>query len=252
MRVAFSLEKTIKAEPNKGEITVSNLAEATRAELQRKPLAVRLEAGYDGELERLFVGDARYVQSKRDGASWLTMIQLGDGERSYQFGRVNRSFRRGITVGAAIREVASAMGLPVTVNANLTELDQKQFVSGLTLFGPGRRELTRLLQPHGREWSIQDGRLQILTAEEARFDQAVLVSQDTGMIGSPEFGVPEKKGGKPALSVKMLLYPGLTPGGRIQVVSNNINGLFRIEKVRHSGDTHGEEWYSEIEAREHG
>lgn len=251
LRVAFNLEKGINSEPNTGEIIVTNLSSDTRAELQRKPLAVRLEVGYDGELERLFVGDARYVSSQRDGADWVTKIQLGDGERTYQFSRVNRSFKRGVSVGAAVREVAGAMGLPLNSNANLADLDNKEFVSGLTLSGPGRRELNRLLAPYGKEWSIQDGRLQVLSEAEARFDQAVLVSQDTGMIGSPTFGTPEKAKKNPILNVKMLLYPGLTPGGKLQVVSNNINGLFRVEKVKHTGDTRGEDWFSEIEARQY-
>lgn len=248
MRVTFNIVKTLEKEPNNCIISVSNLAQATRAELQKKPLHVRLEVAYDGNLERLFQGDVRYVQSLRDGTEWTTELHLGDGERAYRFARVNRSYNEGLTRAQAVRELAREMGLPLAQNVD-TVIGNSQFVSGLVLSGPANREMTRILQPLGLRWSIQDGRLQLLRNNETSARQEILVSQDTGMIGSPEYGSPEHGGGSPKLSVRMLLYPGITPGGVIRVQSQHINGRFRVEKVTHNGDTHGSDWLSEIEAK---
>ena len=249
MRVAFKIEKQLEKEPNTSQIIVSNLSQNTRAELQKKPLHVRLEVGYDGERELLFTGDVRYTASKRENTEWNTEIHLGDGERAFRHARVNRSYNGGLKRSQAIKEIAREMNLPLAQNIDAL-IGDSEFVSGVTLSGPANRELTRVLQPLKLNWSIQDGRLQILGKNQHSNRQAIVVSQDTGMIGSPEFGAPENKGEKPLLTVSMLLYPGLTPGGRIQVESRHVNGLFKIQKVTHSGDTHGEEWKSEIEAKE--
>jgi hypothetical protein len=247
MRVSFSITKTLEKDPNNCIVTVSNLAQTTRAELQKKPLHVRLEAGYDGNLQRLFQGDVRYVRHIREETEWNTELHLGDGERAYRFARVNRSYNGGLKRSQAIKEIAREMGLPLAQNID-TIIGDSEFVSGLTLSGPANRELTRVLDPLGLKWSIQDGRLQLLRSNEDN-EQEVIVSQDTGMIGSPEFGTPEQNGKTPSLTVRMLLYPGVTPGGLIRVQSQQINGTFKVEKVTHTGDTHGQDWTSEIEAR---
>lgn len=249
LRVLFSVDKHLGKEPNTCEVTVFNLAENSRALVQRKPLHVRVEAGYDGNVERLFVGDVTFAQSAKNVVDWETRMELGDGVRAFRRARVNRSFRRGIKRKRAVIAVIESMGLtaPQTVRDS-NDLDS-ELAAGLSLSGLSQRELTLLLEPHGLRWSIQDGRMQVLKDAQVRQDVPLVVSQDKGMIGVPEFGSPEKKGRPPILSVKTLLYPSLIPGGRIELKTATINGKFKIIRVTHTGDTHGKEWYSNIEAK---
>ena len=251
LRAAFRVEKNLGSEPNSAEVWLYNLAEQTRGEMQRVPLYVRIDAGHDGQLQRLFTGDLRpgSGKSQRRGVLWETKLELGDGERAYKYARLNRSYRGGVDARTAINEIAKSMGAAVTFTTDTAQVLRAQYTSGLTLHGPAHRELSRILAPHGLTWSMQDGRLQVIRSTEVRPDQAILVSQSTGMIGVPEYGTPEKKGSPPTLHVKMLLHPGLTPGGRIKVEAESVQGTFRIERVVHAGDTHGDEWYSEVEAK---
>lgn len=249
LRVQFRVEKNLASEPNTCDVTITNLAERTRGEVQDRPLYVRVDAGYDGELQRLFTGDLRWSNSVRNGADWETTLQLGDGARAFAFGRVNRSFRGGVTARTAVVEAADALGLTVKLSARAEAELQSQFAGGLSLIGLARDTLDQVLTPFGMSWSIQDGRLQILLADEARPEAPVLISQDTGMIGSPEFGAPETKGKKPILKFKTLLHPELTPGTLVSVQSATINGRFRCERVAHMGDSRGREWYTEVEAK---
>ncbi len=247
LRVQFEITKSLKKEPNTGNIVITNLAERTRSNLQEKGLRIRLEAGYEAESKRLFSGDIRHVKSISEGSDWITTIELGDGERGYRHGRVNRTFRKGATVADAIRDVAAAMNLSLPASVSGPEL-QAQFAAGVSLFGPASSELTRLLAPYGFDWSIQDGQLQILATGATRAQEAILISQDTGMIGTPEFGSPEKRRKKPILMVRSLLNADIVPGGRILLQSSLINGLFKTLKASHAGDTHGGEWTTKIEA----
>jgi hypothetical protein len=258
LRVTFEVEKHLGSEPNTCTIKVYNLAEPTRALLQRKPISVRLDAGYDGELAQLFTGDLRWGTSSLDSVDWITSLQVGDGDRAHRFARCSRSFAAGVSVASTVKDVVASMGLklPAGVEAKL----RTQYATGVTVHGNSARELTRLLKPLGLSWSIQDGRLQVLASGDVRSDAPIEVSQDTGLIGTVEYGAPveggesadgrERKAKPPMLKFKMLLYPGLTPGGQVRVKSRSINGLFRVERVVHSGDTHGSDWFSEVEARQ--
>lgn len=248
LRVAFEIEKSLRDDPNTARVTITNLAERTRAEVQRKPLYVRLEAGYDGNLERLASGDVLHARSLRAGPDWHTEIQIGDGLRALRFARVNRSFKGGTNALAVVKEAARALGLTFRASTAVERELRAQYASGVVLDGSAADVMRRTLAPFGVSWSIQDGRLQILLPDEVRVDTSeILVSQDTGMIGSPEFGDPPRPGAPPVLTIKTLLYPTIAPGGRVRVDSRSAKGSFKVQRARHYGDTHGRDWYTEAE-----
>lgn len=249
LRVAFRVEKTLRREPNTTEVTVWNLKEASRALLQSKPLIVRLDVGYDGLLERLFQGDMIWSESRHEGVDWASRILIGDGDRAVRHARVNRSYRGGVTVRDALKQAADAMGLTIPPDVLSKSALGGQFVAGVTLQGRAAIELSRLLDPLGLDWSIQDGRLQILDKRTPRAGDVISISQDSGLIGSPELGAPERRKGKPTLTVQVLLNPKIIPGGKIRIEARSINGDFRAERVTHEGDTHGEQWLTTVEAK---
>lgn len=249
LRVAFDIEKNLGKEPNTCTVRVYNLSERTRGELQDKPLHVRLSAGYEDQVEQLFEGDLFWSASKKESADWETTLQLADGERSFKHARVSRSYRSGVDARTAITEVAKSMGLKARFSAAAELALRRQFAGGVVLEGACRTEMSRLLAPYGIDWSIQDGDLLLLKPTEHRSELPVVISQGTGMIGSPEFGAPEKKGDKPLLTVSTLLNARVVPGGRVEVGSRNVNGIFRVERVTHSGDNFGEDWTTTAEAK---
>lgn len=247
LRVQFKIKKTSRKEPNTAEVTIFNLSEQSRAGLKRGAKLI-VEAGYSTSISQLFSGDARLVDHAHEGPSWLTKIQCGDGERAYRYAVVNESFIPGTSVADVFARVADSTGLDVadavrTVRATIKE----QFTQGYTAFGRGSLEIDRLLKGRGIEWSIQDGRLQVLLDDTATRDSAVLLSPDTGLVGSPEHGSPETKKKPQVLKVKSLLQPSLRPGRRVRVESEAITGDFRVLTVTHQGDTHGGDFYSECE-----
>ncbi len=249
MRVAFEVEKNLGSEPNTCTVSLFNLAPDTVASFQSKPLRVLLEAGYDGERHRVFAGDLRRATTRGDGVDAETILELGDGERAFTHARVNRSYREGVRSSDVLRELARTMGLEIPRNVQGLNALRHEFASGVSLNDRASTELTRLLNRHNLSWSIQDGRLQILGKNETRTEQAWVVSKDNGMIGSPELGAPDKPGKQPILTVKMLLRPEITPGGRIEVTSRYINGVFRVERLIHAGDSRGQDWMTTVEGK---
>jgi len=251
LRVKFKVEKSLGEDPNTCAVEIYNFAESTRAEVEHKPLHVRLDAGWGENLQRLFTGDLTHASTKRDGnVGWITTLTLAEGGRAYQNARVKSSFAKGTKAKAAIAEIAESMGLKMPTNVNEAKELAEQFVSGVSLTGPSRTQMTKILKGKGFGWSIQNDELQILRRGDVRAETAYLVNQRTGMLGSPALGAPNEPGEAPTLTLKMRLYPALTPGARIKVEAAKINGIFRLSKVTHTGDTRGAEWYTDIEAKQ--
>lgn len=249
LRIEFEIEKSLDKQPNKGDVKITNCAPTTRAFLEKRPLIVRVDAGYDGDVGHLFTGDLRWGASKLSNVNWETRLQLADGDRAYRYAAVNRSYKKGTTVLTALRECASAMSLVLPSNLEVTPDLQRQFATGISIQGPARDELTRLLAPFGYTWSIQDGKIQILKDADPRPGVALLISKDTGLIGTPEYAAPENIKKPPTLTIRHLLYRSVTPGGLVRVKSKGTDGVFKVQRVKHHGDTHGDEWTTEIEAR---
>lgn len=250
-RVRFVVEKSLGSTPNKAVIEVFNLAEITRAEVARTPLHVRLDAGYEDDPRRVFVGDLREGSglSRLEVVDWNTKLECADGIRAHRHARHARSYPAGASVREVLGDVAKSMGLKIPRNVEDAKELLDQFVTGTVASGPSAREMDRLLRPRGLGWSVQDGRLQILREGDVRADEAVVIAQDTGMVGSPEWAAPKKKGGKPAIAFRTLLDPRIAPGGRVRLISRAASGDFKVEKVKHTGDTHGPEWFTDVEAK---
>ncbi|MBA3841172.1 MAG: hypothetical protein H0X39_00875 [Actinobacteria bacterium] len=249
LRIQFKIEKSLEKTPNTAEITITNCNAQTRAFLNAKPLIIKLEAGYDDTFRYVIQGDVRTAFSKvTDDGDWETIIQAAEGDRAYRYARVSRSYTKGANVATALREAANAMGLQLAPNIAASQDLQAQFATSRTLHGKASDELTKLLAPYGYHWSIQSGQLQILKDQNAAPGTAFVVSQSTGLLGSPEYATPDKAGKAPSLKTKTLLYPELIAGATISVDSLAVQGLFRITKLTHTGDTHGDDWSTECES----
>lgn len=252
LRVQFRVRHNHTKHPNSCDITITNLASRTRVDLETKPLLVQLDAGYGDDLKLLFTGDLRFGMTKQQGTDWETLLQLGDGDCMHRWARVNKSYAPGTSVRTILRDAVGSMGF--TMPANLAKdkrLDQA-YPNGRASHGYSRDELSKLLGFYGYRYSTQKGVLRILRDNETSSLTALPLDKAHGMIGTPEFGSPPRSGKPPHMTVKMLLYPELTPGDLVKLTSEVKNGLFRLETVTHTGDTHGtgdKSWTTEVEIK---
>jgi hypothetical protein len=251
LRVSFIIDKSAEQEPNTAEISVWNLAGNTRALLKKQiPLYVKLVAGYDGNESQLFEGDIAPdgISSVKDGVDWVTTFRAADGLEAHRTARIQESFAKGTSIIPVITKLAQSMGVGI---GNAIEKVSQGDVSGAftTLFngtvvsGSVPKELERLLASTGYTYSIQDGQLQIVEKGGQILLQAVHLTPDTGLIGSPE---PGKDG---FTKFRSLLQPKLTPRHQVQLETASLNGVYVLHRVQHNGDTHGPNWFSDCEAK---
>lgn len=253
LRVQFRIKKTLSKEPNECELTIYNLNSEHRRELETKGMRVAVEAGYVGNTAQIFVGDVRFTEHVRTGPDWLTKMQLGDGERAYRHARVSESFKAGNSLGSVFRKVADSLGVDSTKAQSIVDSLGRQFTQGASIFGKASTELDNLLKGSGLEWSIQDGELQVQTTTGTTDAPLIVLNSTTGLIGSPTYGTadfvkPENARSKPkTLQMKSLLQPGIRAGGRVRLDSEAVKADFKVQTLTHTGDTHGGDFYTEIE-----
>jgi hypothetical protein len=163
---------------------------------------------------------------------------------------MNKTYGEGTAVKQVLRDAAKSMGLALPKNVEEdTDLDDEKFQGGALAFGATRDQFTRFLAPYGYSWSIQNGQLRILRDDRAHPGTYKEISEENGMIGTPEFGSPPQSGKPPHMTVTMLLYPELNPGDKVLVKSKYKTGYFRAETVEHVGDSHGNAWETQVELK---
>lgn len=249
LRFTFEVRRNLGKPPNPAEIVVYNLNEHTRAEVEKKPATVILQAGYDGVARLLCKGDLRQAYSEIDGVEWKTFIKIGDGARAYSHARMDaRSYKPPIQVLQVLRDAANSMNLdlPPEVERSV-ELKQALNV-GISTRGPTRDVLTRLLAPYGFNWSVQNGVLQVLRDQDTR-GEAFLINASTGLKGSPSRETSEKNLDRLEVSFTVALYPELFPGCLIRLESEAFEGVFKALEIGHSGDTHSDTWDTQVKAK---
>jgi hypothetical protein len=255
--ISFKVEKTPGMVPNTADISIFNLADSSRRRLKNVGALITLEAGRPNELGLVFKGNARTIDHVRKDASWVTRIQCGDGESAYRYSTANQSFKSGTPFSDAATYLAKQMS-GVDVSAFTSKLASgeiagafQQFVNGVSLFGNAGEELERLMAAAGYQLSIQDHELTALKLTQTSAIVVVL-SPTSGLIGSPEHGTPERSGLPSVLKAKSLLQQRIRPGDRVRfegIHDDRITGDYRSFKVTHTGDTHGTDWYTDLELR---
>lgn len=257
LRISFQVSKTLEIAPNPASIIIYNLSEESRTFVRQPRNRVVLTAGYEGSEKVIYQGDVASVVDKRDRADWATLINAGDGESSYQNTIVDRSFGPGAKVGPILDQLIEATGL---VKGFVTSTFKKtdEYPNGLSLSGFARDHLTEILNKQNLTWSVQDNAIQVLGRGEFTQSEVVVISPETGLVGSPQRKTVVRPDLVKPLNGKVqesgvnfiaLLNPNLVPGRRVQVVSRQLNGVFVVQKVTHRGDTHENDYYSEVEAR---
>ena len=250
LKAAFRVVRTNKKEPNTTEITVYNLSPENRVKFQERELVTTIEAGYAGNTSQIFQGELTFSQNKLDGRDWITSIQAGDASKPFRTARINTSIKGPAKIGDVLQTAADALGINLgnvqdkvsngSIRGVLTE-----FTNGIVMSGKAEVQFDKIVKSMGYSWSIQDGQLQLLEPTETIGQDAVLLTPGTGLVGTPEAG---EKG---FIKVRSLLQPDLLPGRKIQVQSKNddVSGFFRVEKVTFLGDTWGNDWYADVEAK---
>lgn len=260
LRIVFQTKKGDLETPNSAEISVYNLSDDTAARIRREFTQVCLSAGYEGNAGLIFRGNIRQVRVWREnGVDTILSILAADGDRAYNFATVNTTLAAGSRPADRVRVCQGSMQSKGAGAGYTPDLGGQPLPRGKVMYGMARQYMRDEARDTGTDWSIQDGKVQMVSRKGYLPGEAVVLTHETGLVGSPE----QTQDG---ISVRALLNPCLRVGGRIKINNMSIrtmqsplkmaagqqaarldaDGYYRIIKVEFRGDTRGNDWYADM------
>lgn len=272
LNIKFNIVRTSDSENNKCSIEVFNLSSETRAVLEtssdgtNNPIII-FQAQYaedvsnDGSIrgfQTLFTGQVVNSFTTKNGVDLVTLIEAQDGYLPLREGITCRNFPAGVTrrevLNALIQDLGVAVG-EIRDGGSLSEV----YSNGVTIEGPIRIAIDKLLRYNNIEWSIQDDAFFAVRKDLASRESVLDLNVTSGLIGSPQ----SKKGrgsrvtgqeneADAGLTVQSLLAPSILPNRRIRVTSNEFpdGATFKVTKVTHEGEYRSNNWMTTAELLE--
>jgi len=257
LRCTFNVEKSMAETPNYSEITIYNLSPQTENIIIKAGNRVVLEAGYESEQYGLiFDGDIiQPLRDKEDGVTYKLTLVSQDGDKFLNNGVVNASFSAGQTPRSISNELTSKATNPIEVHTISDKLEDKALARGKVVFGLARDYLHQIAKSEQAAFYVNDGKVNIVKAPDLPTGKIIDLSPTSGLIGTPE----QTEDG---VKAKCLLNPLLNLNSFVHIDNGYVrqqkatrdsqakqidqDGVYRIIKITHTGDTRNDSWYSEF------
>lgn len=262
LRITFKIKKSDAQTPNTAEIRVYNVAEETANRIRKEFQNISLQAGYESNYGLIFNGNIKQVRFGREnGTDTFIDIAAADGDEAYNFAVVNTTLAAGSKQSDQIGAAARSMAGRGVATGHIDPTGDAKLPRGKVMYGMARNYLRQSAEASNTSWSIQDGKLQFVSLTGVLPNQAVLLTSKTGLVGQPE----QTNDG---IKARCLLNPMLRIGGKVQINEKDVaeaklpdtskdaqankpaaieaDGFYRLLVVEHSGDTRGNDWYSDL------
>lgn len=257
LQVTFDISKTADSKRTNGNsaaIEIYNLDRSSIQLLQGDFLECTFSVGYADEGARVVAkGNVVEVKTVKRGTEFITQVRMGEGYSDLNHEKLKGLVSAGSTVEQVIEEIRKQMpnvarGAYVGTNLN------NPIVFGWALNGTPAQMLRKLCEAHNMEYSVAGGVLSV-SDENGLYTKdtllAPVISKETGMIDTPfhttASGWKPKKSALRGSGVqfKALLNTECVPGRIVKIESEDIEGFYRINSTRFSGDYRGNDWYVE-------
>jgi hypothetical protein len=259
LHIEFDIIANRSSKPNQAKISIYNLAAKTRGLFSEQYQAVEFLASY-GSMKPvlIFWGTITNLVHAHESVDWKTTIYAGDGQKEFNTIPFSKTYAKGTPLNLVLRDLTTAMGLQA--NIDLTSVPGKTTYKAFTCEGLAKTCLDQTCESNGLSWSCQNGMIEIQQRDQPTLagGLAVVLSTDTGMIGSPQITAD-------GVAVTSLLNPAIRPSRLIQIKAmqtiNNFgklmevktpnksaNGVYIVDRAHYVGDNFGGKFDVEIES----
>lgn len=261
LHIKFSIKQYDLQTPNTCQIRVYNVADQTANQIQKEFTRIVLTAGYkDSAQGTIFDGTLVQVRKGHESAvdSYVD-LSGADGDEALNFGIVQVALKAGSSFADRVNALAKAMNVKT---GYVAPLPSDTLPRGKTMLGMARDHMRDLSMATDTNWSIQNGTLVVLPRDKPLPSEAIELNSATGMVGFPE----QTEDG---IQIKCLLNPQIKIGCQVKINNADIqqaqlglsissqdansflpsiadDGLYRVVVAEHSGDTRGNEWYTDL------
>lgn len=232
--MAIEIKKLISAKPNEGSLSIYNLSDATENQIREKGVRIRVFAGYDNRPVLIHDGDIRRVERDRSQVDRITTIILGGNLTKLSQAVFNNGYSGQVSVRQIVRDAVP------TFNIDATDIDQipsDAFLYDFSFSGKTSILLDKILNPLKVQWFETDNLIKFSKGKRA-FDNVVLLTQETGLIGSAS--ITEK-----GVKFRSVLNGRIVLNERIKIGSRLVNGIYKVIQILHKGDNRDGEFVTE-------
>ncbi len=230
---------------NKGTIEIYNLEPLKRDAIFKDKengtpvILVDLRVGYGDTLETIIQGSVFQASTGKQDKDYVTKMEVWDGLKAFTESFVSTTVTRQSEVNTAI--LNSMEG--ITAGGFTTKQDT---IFPIVLYGSSTDILKKEIGVD-RElyWYIDSNKLFITKGNDVLSFQATDVNPETGLIGTPTRL-------NKVVNVKSLINPAIKIAGLVNiqsVISTNLNGIYRVEGIKYTGNYRGDEWFMELTTR---
>lgn len=247
-------------------IEIYNLSDETLKYFEGSFVAADFYVGYkEIGMKRLFAGQITQVTTRKNQTDRVTQIIMGSGYTELNYTLLNKVVPAGKTVKDVVEEIRKEMpgvvrGIYAGTNLN------NPVIYGYPLHGTPKEMLQEIGRANNVEWRVDNQVLYANDVKGAIGKSAFVFSKDTGLIevpyktsgnlnGNLKHGGSKPKNPKsstttsttvvPGVQFKALLNPEVLPGTIIELKDTELDGFYKVDNVRFTGDYRGESWYIE-------
>lgn len=256
LRAVFTIEKSMSAEPNRSTIQIYNLSPETQNFILSEAKRILIEAGYDNSEQYGLIFDGDIVKAIRRAAQSIdkvTEVIAQDGDMFLNSGFISVSYSAGQTTQSVLSQMQGIADDDMTLGSVSNDLKGTKLARGKAMFGQPKDYASMLAKSEGALFYVNDRKINLVKPGDLPYGQIVDLSPSSGLIGTPEQN-------DSTVSGKCLLNPLLNVNKLIHISNEYVqetneigkaslsSGVYKIIKLKHTGDTLGNDWYTEFDA----
>lgn len=235
-----------------------NLAEATRKGIKRGDVII-LNAGYEGDVGAIFVGQVSACSHKHQNTEWITEISATAAMDQWLSAKVSKTYAKGSTAKEIVSDLLNIFGLEI---GEFTLAVNKVYDRGLVCSGKVKDELKKIVVNDCKSrFLIRTGSVYINDPASGLSNGIVLTPQSGLLFSGNEVeesvvavGSDSQKSSSTKseegnyVTRECLLNYHIGPAEQITIQSKSLNGRFIVAKGKHSGSPKGN-WKTTLEMR---
>ena len=260
LRCSFEIEKATSATPNNAKIAIYNVSDDSASAIQNGD-KVYIEAGYvNGNYGLIFSGEViQAFVEKGDDVDSALVIMAQDGDQFL----TKTVIAATVGAGASGKDIVQTCleGAEGVISGQISDsLGNTLLPRGKVLFGRPADFLDKVAQSNQAQFFIEDGVCNIVASSDYNPNEAVELTPYTGLIGTP---TQTDKG----IQAQCLINASLKLNGLVHIDRSYINakavtkgknkakeinadGIYKVIKIKYTGDTRGDDWCADFEAIE--
>jgi hypothetical protein len=247
------------------EFVIYNPTKETEKKIIQEGAEVYFYAGYQekygGKYGQIFGGKVfQSLFTRENVTDYKLTLMCMDGARLFK-DNFAAFHLKDYSDQTLINETAARSSSPIPIGTVSSKIGMAKKPRGCVVFGSPVTAIREIVRNNAAQMFMINDTLNILKATDSPSGEAIVVDTNSGLIGTPQqidFGIsfrtllnPELILTNPPKWVKLDLsainvkQQKAVPGQNIVPILPK-DGYFKIGGVRHSGDTRGNDWYTDV------